>query len=114
MKEGRLKFADPWTTAAHWKGLNEWDILERHLLSSNPAADPTDIVTAATAAAVAFIKIYATPPVSEEMALLVAMFVVLTDDQKARVRRSLTQSAAVLRCPHMAGAAAILAKKPDC
>ena len=22
MKEGRLKFADPWTTAMHWKGLN--------------------------------------------------------------------------------------------
>jgi AcrR family transcriptional regulator len=69
MKEGRLKFADPWTTAMHWKGLNEWDMLERHLLSANTAADPTDIVTAATAAADAFIKVYAAPPPAEGMAL---------------------------------------------
>jgi AcrR family transcriptional regulator len=69
MKEGRLKFADPWTTAMHWKGLNEWDMLERHLLSANTVADPTDIVTAATAAADAFIKVYATPPPAERMAL---------------------------------------------
>ena len=34
MKEGRLKFADPWITAMHWKGLNEWDMLEKHLLSA--------------------------------------------------------------------------------
>ena len=32
MKEGRLKFADPWVTAMHWKGLNEWDMLEKHAL----------------------------------------------------------------------------------
>jgi len=46
MKEGRLKFADPWTTAMHWKGLNEWDLLERHLLSAKATANPNDIVTA--------------------------------------------------------------------
>ena len=69
MKEGRLKFADPWITAMHWKGLNEWDLLERHLLSANAAADPNDIVTAATAAADAFLKVYATPPQPGEVAL---------------------------------------------
>lgn len=62
MKEGRLKFADPWTTAMHWKGLNEWDMLERHLLSATAVDDPNDIVSAATAAADAFLKVYATLP----------------------------------------------------
>ena len=61
MREGRLKFADPWTTAMHWKGLNEWDMLERHLLSANAAADPNDVLKAATAAADAFLKVYAAP-----------------------------------------------------
>jgi AcrR family transcriptional regulator len=61
MKEGRLKFADPWITAMHWKGLNEWDLLEKHLLCANVGANPNDIVTAATAAADAFLKVYATP-----------------------------------------------------
>src|SRR5678816_4192767 len=69
MKEGRLKFADPWTTAMHWKGLNEWDMLERHLLFANAATDPNDIVTAATAAADAFLKVYASPPEAGEVAL---------------------------------------------
>jgi len=69
MKEGRLKFADPWTTAMHWKGLNEWDMLERHLLSANAAADPNDIVKAATAAADAFLTVYSAPPQPGELAL---------------------------------------------
>ena len=69
MKEGRLKFADPWTTAMHWKGLNEWDMLERHLLFANATDDPNDIVTAATAAADAFLKVYATPAPAGEVAL---------------------------------------------
>lgn len=69
MKEGRLKFADPWTTAMHWKGLNEWDLLERHLLSATDAGDPNDIVTAATAAADAFLQVYAVPHLPEEAAL---------------------------------------------
>ena len=62
MKEGRLKFADPWITAMHWKGLNEWDMLEKHLLCANADASPNDIVTAATAAADAFLKVYANRP----------------------------------------------------
>jgi AcrR family transcriptional regulator len=69
MKEGRLKFADPWTTAMHWKGLNEWDLLEKHLLSAGASASSNDIVTAATAAADAFIKVYAAPPQPGEAAL---------------------------------------------
>lgn len=58
MKEGRLKFADPWITAMHWKGLTEWDMLERHLLCAELGASPNDVVTAATAAADAFLKVY--------------------------------------------------------
>ena len=69
MKEGRLKFSDPWTTAMHWKGLNEWDMLERHLLFANDPADANDIVTAATAAADAFLKVYSAPAEPGEVAL---------------------------------------------
>lgn len=69
MKEGRLKFADPWTTAMHWKGLNEWDMLERHLLSADATDDPNDIVSAATAAADAFLQVYASPAQPGEIAL---------------------------------------------
>ena len=65
MKEGRLKFADPWITAMHWKGLNEWDMLEKHLLCAKSATDPNDIVTAATAAADTFLKVYAAPEPGE-------------------------------------------------
>jgi AcrR family transcriptional regulator len=59
MQEGRLEFADPWIAAMHWKGLTEWDIPERHLLSAGADADYNDIVNAAIAAAEAFLKIYA-------------------------------------------------------
>lgn len=67
MKEGRLKFADPWITAMHWKGLNEWDMLEKHLLCAKIGANPNDIVTAATAATDAFLKVYAIPPDASEV-----------------------------------------------
>lgn len=69
MKEGRLKFADPWTAAMHWKGLNEWDLLEKHLLSASASAEPNQIVSAATAAADAFLKVYAAGPDAGEVAL---------------------------------------------
>lgn len=69
MKEGRLKFADPWTTAMHWKGLNEWDLLEKHLLTAASACEPNQIVSAATAAADAFLKVYAAGPGPNEIAL---------------------------------------------
>ena len=67
MEEGRLKFADPWITAMHWKGLNEWDLLEKHLLCAKGAA-PSEIVTAATAAADAFLTVYARPAEPREAA----------------------------------------------
>src|SRR4029453_11140406 len=66
MKEGQLKFADPWVTAMHWKGLNEWDMLEMHLLCAKTSANPNDIVTAQTAAPDAFMKLYASPPEAGE------------------------------------------------
>lgn len=69
MREGRLKFADPWVTAMHWKGLNEWDMLEKHLLCAKAGTDQNDILTAATAAADAFLKVYASPLEPGEMAL---------------------------------------------
>src|SRR4029453_6356851 len=69
MQEGRLKFADPWITAMHWKGLNEWDMLEKHLLSASANADPNDVVTAATAAADAFLQVYAARPELGETSL---------------------------------------------
>jgi len=69
MKEGRLKFADPWTTAMHWKGLNEWDLLEKHLLNAAAVSDPNELVSAATAAADAFLKVYAIRPETGELAL---------------------------------------------
>jgi len=62
MKEGRLKFADPWITAMHWKGLNEWDMLERHLLCATAGPDPANVVSAASAAADAFLQVYANRP----------------------------------------------------
>lgn len=68
MKEGRLRFADPWVTAMHWKGLTEWDMLEKHLLCVQAGANPNDIVTAATAAADAFLKVYANPPQAADAA----------------------------------------------
>jgi AcrR family transcriptional regulator len=68
MKEGRLKFADPWITAMHWKGLNEWDMLERHLLCAKLSADPSDIVSAASAAADAFLKVYGNRPEPDQAA----------------------------------------------
>jgi AcrR family transcriptional regulator len=62
MSEGRLKYADPWIAAMHWKGLTEWDVLEKHLLCAMVDTDTDDVVGAATAAADAFLKIYASEP----------------------------------------------------
>src|SRR6476660_4237315 len=61
MKEGRLKFADPWIAAMHWKGLNEWDMLEKYLLCANVGPNANDIMSAAAAATDAFLNLYADP-----------------------------------------------------
>lgn len=68
MTEGRLEYADPWIAAMHWKGLTEWDMLEKHLLCAMAGPDTNDIVTAATAAADAFLKVYASGPEVSEIA----------------------------------------------
>jgi len=67
MMEGRLKFADPWIAAMHWKGLNEWDMLEKYLLCASAGPNANDIVSAATAAADVFLSLYADPSEARQM-----------------------------------------------
>jgi AcrR family transcriptional regulator len=57
MDEGILKRADPWVTAMHWKGLNEWDFFEKRLLGAMPGP-PENVQEVATLAADAFLEIY--------------------------------------------------------
>lgn len=59
MEEGRLRKADPWTAAMHWKGLHEGELLEKRLLGVAPDLDSAEIAVVATAAADAFFRIYA-------------------------------------------------------
>jgi AcrR family transcriptional regulator len=58
MDEGLLKRADPWLATMHWKGLNEWDMLDRRLLGIDKQIDPAEIRRAATTAADAFLALY--------------------------------------------------------
>jgi AcrR family transcriptional regulator len=58
MDEGLLKRADPWVATMHWKGLNEWDLLDRRLLGISKEIDPAEIGKAATTAADAFLTLY--------------------------------------------------------
>jgi AcrR family transcriptional regulator len=58
MDEGKLKRADPWIAAMQWKGLNEWDLLDRRLLGIHKQIDPAEILKAATTAAEAFMTLY--------------------------------------------------------
>ena len=60
MGEGKLRRADPWLAAMHFKGLALQDLLERQLLGSATKADPKEITAAAKHAADAFLKIYGT------------------------------------------------------
>jgi len=59
MDEGILKRADPWVTAMHWKGLNEWDFFEKRLLGAMPGP-PDNVAEVAELAADAFLEIYGT------------------------------------------------------
>jgi hypothetical protein len=59
MDEGILKRADPWVTAMHWKGLNEWDLFEKRLLGAIDGP-PKDMERIATLAADAFLELYGT------------------------------------------------------
>lgn len=58
MKEGRLREADPWRAAMHWKGLALLDLFDRRLLGAMPKVDQREIEEAARSAADAFLKIY--------------------------------------------------------
>ena len=58
MMEGRLKFADPWIAAMHWKGLNDWDLFERRLIGAICGPEDVDVKKVATLAADAFLKLY--------------------------------------------------------
>ena len=58
MDEGVLKRADPWVATMQWKGLNEWDLLDKRLLGITKQADPDEIVKAATTASDAFLRLY--------------------------------------------------------
>lgn len=58
MAEGKLRRADPWLAAMHFKGLVLQDLLERQLLSAAKRAGPKEVEAAARHAADAFLRIY--------------------------------------------------------
>ena len=62
MKAGRLRQADPWVAAMHWKGLNESELLEKRLVGAMSHPDPKEIKKLATLAADAFLRIYGPEP----------------------------------------------------
>lgn len=64
MTEGKLRRADPWLAAMHFKGLVTQDLLERHLLGAAKRIDSKELEAAAKNAADAFLRIYGTEEVS--------------------------------------------------
>lgn len=58
MDDGKLRRADPWLAAMHFKGLILQDLLERQLLGAAGPTDPGEIGAAAREAADAFLMIY--------------------------------------------------------
>lgn len=58
MAEGKLRRADPWLAAMHFRGLVLQDLLERQLLNAAAQADPKEVKAAARHAADAFLRIY--------------------------------------------------------
>jgi len=58
MEEGRLRRADPWLAALHFKALNQLDLYERRLLGADSAPDAKAIKRTATSAADAFLRLY--------------------------------------------------------
>jgi len=58
MDEGQLRRADPWVAAMQWKGLIEWDLVDRRLLGADSAPDPEEIRRAVTLGADAFLTLY--------------------------------------------------------
>jgi len=66
MKAGRLREADPWTAAMHWKGLHEGELLEKCLIGAISRPDPKQVKNIAIQAADAFLRIYGIEEPSEE------------------------------------------------
>jgi AcrR family transcriptional regulator len=58
MGDGKLRRADPWLAAMHFKGLVLQDLLERQLLNAEKRADAAEVETSAKQAADAFLRIY--------------------------------------------------------
>ena len=58
MDEGKLRRADPWLAALHFKALNQLDLYERRLLGAQASLDPKEIERTAKSAADAFLKLY--------------------------------------------------------
>ncbi|MEP7007125.1 MAG: TetR/AcrR family transcriptional regulator [Sphingomonas bacterium] len=58
MEEGKLRRADPWLAAMHFKGLILQDLLERYLLGAATTIDQDEVGAAARQAAEAFLMIY--------------------------------------------------------
>ena len=58
MEDGRLRPADPWTAAMHWKGLTEGELFEKRLLGAIRKPDRKEVRNVATLAADAFLRIY--------------------------------------------------------
>jgi AcrR family transcriptional regulator len=58
MAEGKLRRADPWLAAMHFKGLVLQDLLERELLGAAQSTSSKEIEASAKHAADAFLRIY--------------------------------------------------------
>lgn len=58
MDEGKLRRADPWLAAMHWKGLIEGDMVERRTLGVLDGPDLGEIERSAVAAADVFLQVY--------------------------------------------------------
>jgi AcrR family transcriptional regulator len=58
MAEGKLRRADPWLAAMHFKGLMLQDLLERQLLNAAKPTDSREVEAAVKQAVDAFLRIY--------------------------------------------------------
>ncbi len=58
MAEGKLRRADPWLAAMHFKGLVLQDLLERQLLNAAKRVDPKEVEAAVKHGVDAFLRIY--------------------------------------------------------
>ena len=58
MVEGKLRRADPWLAAMHFRGLMLQDLLERQLLNAAKRVDPKEVEAAVKHGVDAFLRIY--------------------------------------------------------